>query len=83
MTRTRLQRLTATVSRNRLEYTIELVRLANKIQDSKPEQEGVDSIDSQTDNKPVYSNISKALKVFQYMIDYDEEANREVLLKIK
>ena len=79
----KLQRHIAIESKNRLEYTIELVRLANKIQETKPEKEGETSMDSESDNKPIYSNISKALKVFQYMIDFDEEANREILVKIK
>ena len=79
----KLQRHIAIESKNRLEYTIELVRLANKIQETKPEKEGETSMDSESENKPIYSNISKALKVFQYMIDFDEEANREILVKIK
>ena len=69
-------------SKSRLEYTIELVRLANQIQDDKNGSQD-ESSDSGQESKPIYSNISKALKILQFMIDFDDEANRDVLSKIK
>ena len=69
-------------SKSRLEYTIELVRLANQIQDDKNGSQD-ESSDSEQESKPIYSNISKALKILQFMIDFDDEANRDVLSKIK
>ena len=69
-------------SKSRLEYTIELVRLANQIQDDKNGSQD-ESSDSEQESRPIYSNISKALKILQFMIDFDDEANRDVLSKIK
>ena len=55
----------------RLDYNIELIKLANKIKEHDPD----DSSDSEVQSVPQYSNISSALKVIQFMIDNEEEAN--------
>lgn len=55
----------------RLEYMIELVKLASKIKAHDADQDESDCSDEL--KKPEYSNISTALKVLQFIIDNDEE----------
>ena len=62
----------------RLEYQIELFKMADKIQPDENEGEGhdSDSEDSQIITRPEYSKVSIALKALQFIIENDEDVNK-------
>lgn len=57
------------MKQRRLDYNIELMKLANKIKENDEEM----SEDSEEPVGPNYTNIGQALKVLQFIIDNDED----------